>query len=250
MPRTIRLISALALLAFAVSTTDRRTVAAQAQGSGVRPASGNRIYLVQMADLPAGSYTGGVAGLPATKAPRGAKIDPNSPEVIGYGAFLQAQHDQTLAQVGGARKVYDYMYSFNGFAAELSEAQADALGGAPGVVAVTKDELRAGDTSSTRRSGITNQRPLGSDGGSPMRGGHHIRHHRPDRPEHPSFSDRRARNGSQATLSYQQIPSCFGQCPRDVPASKCNRRSSAQQFSAAWKRGPSGASGSSRTARL
>lgn len=59
---------------------------------------------------------------------------------------LRTYRPRRIRSVGG-RKVYDY--SFNGFAAELTEAQAQALRGVPGVVAVTKDELRMVDTSST-----------------------------------------------------------------------------------------------------
>ena len=109
----------------------------------------SKLYIVQMADAPVVAYTGGISGLKATRPNRGQKIDPNSPDVVRYAAFLTAKHDDALLRVGGARKAYSYKFSFNGFAAELSEAQADALRSLPGVLSVSKDELRDVDTSTT-----------------------------------------------------------------------------------------------------
>ena len=126
--RRIRLVTALALVAFAVNPPPATRVSAQGQAqepgqrlTGRTASRNNSVYIVQMVEPPAGSYVGGIAGLPATKAPRGAKLDPNNPAVVSYGAFLQGRHDQALARSGG-RKLYDYRYSFNGFAAELTEA--------------------------------------------------------------------------------------------------------------------------------
>src|SRR5262245_30791041 len=101
-----------------------------------------------MSDLPVVSYEGGVAGLPATKPGRGQKIDPNDSNVSGYASYLDGHHARTAGAVG-SRKVYDYRYSFNGFATELSDAQASALASVPGVLTVTKDEVLSSDTSST-----------------------------------------------------------------------------------------------------
>ena len=109
--RIIRLVIALAVVAVvadprflplaAQSPEPQAPEQTQDDGVRVRAAARNNIYIVQMADVPAGSYTGGVAGLPATKAPRGQKLDPNSPAVVGYGTFLRGRHDQALARVGG-----------------------------------------------------------------------------------------------------------------------------------------------------
>lgn len=109
----------------------------------------NSIYLVQMIDAPASSYIGGAAGLRRTKPARGQKLDADSADVQAYAAYLSARHDETLGRVGGRRKLYDYQYIFNGFAAELTPDQAAALKRAPGVLDVTKDTLRFADTSST-----------------------------------------------------------------------------------------------------
>ena len=78
MTRLIRFIAAVALVGLATFDSTQPIVLAQApQAAGPQTAgpadgraSANGIYIVQMDDLPAGSYTGGVAGLPATKASR------------------------------------------------------------------------------------------------------------------------------------------------------------------------------------
>lgn len=117
-------------------------------GNAGRAQESNKLYVVQMVELPVSSYTGGITGFAATKPPRGRKINRIDPAVIAYVGYLEARHNEALARVGG-RKVYDYTYSYNGFAAELSAAQAEALRTVNGVLSVTKDELQTADTSST-----------------------------------------------------------------------------------------------------
>ena len=78
----------------------------------------------------------------------GQKVDA-IPRAQRYIAHLRGDHDTALAQVGGAEKVYDYSVSYNGFAAELTEAQASKLEKVPGVLAVTEDALLQPDTSHT-----------------------------------------------------------------------------------------------------
>ncbi len=104
-----------------------------------------------MAELPVGSYTGGIPGFAATKPARGQKLNPNNNNVISYAGHLDNRHAQALNQIGGGRKLYDYRFSFNGFAAELTEGQADALRGVTGVLSVTTDELVTSVTASTPR---------------------------------------------------------------------------------------------------
>src|SRR5688500_4890104 len=90
-------------------------------------------YIVQLADDPAVAYQGGVAGLNATAPAKGQKLDPNSNEVKKYLAYLNGKHADAAAAVG-AEKFYDYAYSFNGFAAKMSEVQATKLASLTGVV--------------------------------------------------------------------------------------------------------------------
>jgi hypothetical protein len=113
-----------------------------------RSRSSNR-YIVRMAELPVSSYDGSVPSLPATRPQRGQKIDRDAAAVVGYAGYLDNRHDDVLKRVGGGRKLYDYRYSFNGFTAELTDAQADALKSTGDVLSVTKDELQHADTSFT-----------------------------------------------------------------------------------------------------
>jgi len=112
-------------------------------------AEGSSTYIVQMLQRPAVAYQGGIAGFPATKPAKGSKIDPNAADVTKYVGYLKTKHDDSLAKVGGGQKIYDYGISYNGYAAKLTEAQADALKYQKDVVAVTPDELVTVDTATT-----------------------------------------------------------------------------------------------------
>ena len=201
----------------------------------------SKLYIVQMADAPVVAYSGGVAGLRATRPNRGQKIDPTSPEVVRYADFLTAKHDDALRRVGGARKAYSYKFSFNGFAAELSPAQVDALRALPGVLSVQKDEARTVDTSSTPAFlGLSGAGGVWAQAGAT---GENVIIGIVDSgfwPESLSFSDRTGTNGNatkDGKLSYQQIPGWHGRCvPGDAfNASHCNQKViGAQYFNAGW----------------
>lgn len=102
------------------------------------------IYIVLMADDPAASYEGDVDDLPATRPEVDERFDRRSPEVVRYASHLVATHGSALEDAGVAStaRLYDYVYSTNGFAAELTSEEATRLASAPGVVAVMSDELR------------------------------------------------------------------------------------------------------------
>jgi subtilisin family serine protease len=108
-----------------------------------------KTYVVQMALDPVVSYQGNVAGLPATKPKRGEKIDPRSAAVGRYVDRVRGRHNEALRKVGASKKLYDYAYSFDGFAARLTQSQAAQLRAMPEVVAVTEDRKVSTQTSST-----------------------------------------------------------------------------------------------------
>jgi subtilisin family serine protease len=108
-----------------------------------------KTYIVQMKSAPLATYEGGEAGLAATKAAPGAKFSRQSPAAQKYAAHLRTQQDQALASVGGGTKVYSYDVVFNGFAAELSTAQAEALRARSDVLNVWEDERQKPQTNST-----------------------------------------------------------------------------------------------------
>jgi subtilisin family serine protease len=241
--RIFRLAAALAVVAAAIQVP-AHIQAQDAQGSiRAEARRTNSLYIVQLAEFPVVAYTGGVPGFAATKAPRGQKINPNNPNVIGYAGYLDARHEAVLGRVGG-RKVYDYRYSFNGFAAELTEGQAQALRAVEGVVAVTKDVLHDADTSSTPAFlGLDAPGGLWAALGGAKKAGDGIVIGVIDSgiwPESLSFSDRIGTNGNaskEGKLDYQQLPGWHGKCtPGEAfNASLCNHKLiGAQHFNGAW----------------
>ncbi len=195
----------------------------------------NNAYIVQLAEQPVAAYTGGIAGYAATKPRKGQKINPNDPQVSRYMGYLATRQDSLLGAAGGGKKLYNYGYVFNGFAAELSEAQAQKLAQMPGVLAVTKDEIRKLDTASTPAFlGLTGNSGFWATKAK----GENVVIGIVDSgiwPEHPSFSDRTGSNGNgtqDGKLDYQQIPGWNGKCtPGEAfTASDCNQKLIGAQF--------------------
>ncbi len=243
MTRAMR-ISMLVAIAVVLAVTPvfagQRDWNGDAKAPAANGASG--VYIVQMLQPPVVAYDGNIPGYEATRPAPGEKINPNSAKVRRYASFLQGRHDNALQSVGGGRKLYNYVYTFNGFAAELSSAQANDLAAQPDVVAVSKDYLMQLDTSSTPtflgltapgglwEMGVTGEDVIIGivDGGV--------------WPEHPSFSDRTApRPGAnpndQGKLDYRQIPGWHGRCVpgEEFNASNCNHKLiGAQYYNAGW----------------
>ena len=108
------------------------------------------LYIVQMSELPAIAYEGQRSGYQATKPAKGKKLNPNSAHVKRYVERLAADHGDALQSVGAAgRKIYDYRYSFNGFAAKLTSAQVEALKARGDVVQVWENEYRQPNTNTS-----------------------------------------------------------------------------------------------------
>ncbi len=196
-------------------------------------AAANDIYIVQMVGNPVGAYEGEVAGLPATRPQAGANIDLNSPAVNGYANHLRQQQNDAVASVG-ATKIYSYVYAFNGFAAEMSEADAAKLRQNPNVVAVTKNEMVSVDTSSTPDFlGLTARKGLWAKLGG-VRPGLGLPRPGPGEnivigiidsgfwPEHPSFTDRNAANKFMYAPLAGWTPFC--QVGEQFTAANCNRK--------------------------
>lgn len=197
---------------------------------------------------PAVAYTGGVPGIAATKPAKGEKIDPTSPNVVKYVGYLSSKHDAALGKVGGGQKLYDYSYSYDGFAAKLTDGQAAKLESQPGVLAVTKDELQTMDTSSTPAFlGLDAPGGLWSQLGGPdgdkkgVGAGENVIIGVVDSgiwPESKSFSDRNA----SGQLVYQSIRGFHGRCESTETvtdgswdANLCGKKIvAARHFDAAW----------------
>jgi len=208
------------------------------------PVAAKRLYIVQMKQAPVAGYTGGISGYAATKPAKGRKLDSTAPAVTKYADYLTARHDAKLAAVGG-RKAYSYRYVFNGFAAELSDAQAAKLAADPDVVAVTKDTIAKLDTVSTPAflglnapggiwsvlSGNANGDPIRANGPNSGGAGEGVVVGIIDSgiwPENASFSDRDA----DGKLVFQQLPGWNGKCvPGEAfTASDCNQKLISAQY--------------------
>lgn len=105
-------------------------------GKGPETDSPNGVYIVEMVNAPVVAYQGNIDGYKATKPKRNQKIDPNDADVQNYVSYLVGKHDEALDKVGGGQKLYDYVYSYNGFAAKLSLEQANKMAAVEGVLAV------------------------------------------------------------------------------------------------------------------
>jgi subtilisin family serine protease len=249
MKRLTRVIAMLALALSAVEGGNDRVLAqgpdrdsAATKTRGSRSRASNKLYIVRMAELPVALYDGGLASYPATRPPRGEKLDPESPNASRYASYLDGRHSQVLNRVGG-RKVYDLRYTYNGFVAELSESQAERMKFQAGVLSVTKDELQYANTSTTPTFlGLTAPGGLWDRLGGVDDAGEDIVIGVIDSgvwPEHPSFSDRTEtkRHGKKNRKTYDRLKGWHGKCQvgESFPASKCNNKLiGARYYNAAW----------------
>jgi subtilisin family serine protease len=201
------------------------------------------VYLVQLIDAPVVAYEGDITGLKATKPAKGEKINPNKQDVIKYVGYLDGKHNEVLQKVGG-KKLYDYRYTFNGFAAELTAPQAAKMASLPEVVAIERDQLMQMDTATTPDFlGLTAEGGLWEQLGGVGASGEDVIIGIVDSgiwPESMSFSDRTGTNGNNTQddkLDYQQIPGWHGKCtPGEAfPASLCNQKLiGAQYYNSGW----------------
>lgn len=239
------LLAGAGMALYAQSSDDSPSNNASANSSAKKLKNG--VYIVQMLEAPAATYKGGVAGYKATASKPGQKIDPLSPDVVKYVSYLTGKHDAVLRNVGNASKLYSYAFTFNGFAAKLTDAQAAAMATQDGVVAVSNDELMTADTASTPAFlGLSNPGGLWDQLGGPTGGknaagaGEGMIVGVIDTgvwPESLSFSDRDA-NGK---LVYQQLPGWHGACEANGKtdgtwnANLCNQKLiGARHYNAAW----------------
>ncbi|MDQ3385453.1 MAG: S8 family serine peptidase [Actinomycetota bacterium] len=195
-------------------------VAAAGPGAGPEAAT-TSTYIVQLDELPAVAYEGGTPGLAATRPARGQKIAPGSARVRAYTDHLKRRHDAVLRAVGG-EKLYDYTFTYNGFAARMTGAAAARLRSVPGVVAVEKDRLAKIETSSTPAFlGLSEPGGLWADLGGVGSAGEDVIVGVVDTgiwPEHPSFSDQhdlvfRTGSSGKRNLAYDEPPASWtGTC--------------------------------------
>ena len=187
--KTFLLSASCLLLVFAGVTNGAGTPDIQIQPMPDKSAiRSTGIYIVQLKGDPVVSYEGDINGYEATNPGKGKKINPNSAHVKKYVKHLETMQDQAIDSVG-ASKVYNYRYSLNGFAARMTEADAEALRARGDVINVWKDEIRQIETNtSPTYIGITEGGEAWSKGNT----GEDVVIGIIDTgvwPEHPSFAD-------------------------------------------------------------
>lgn len=106
-------------------------------------------YVVRLDDAPVATYKGGVSGLAKTKPAAGAKLDRKSTAVASYRSFLSTERQRVMKTAGVTSTLYNYSFAFNGFAADLSADQVQALAHTKGVLSVTKQKRYQVDTIQT-----------------------------------------------------------------------------------------------------
>jgi subtilisin family serine protease len=195
-----------------------------------------KTYVVWMDGDPLVAYDGDIKGLKATRPGKGKKLNPKSKAVINYQAHLHARQNAAMQGVGigSSKKLYNYSVTFNGFAAKMTDAQAEQLRASADVRSVVEDRKYRFNTVSTpeflglRDSGSAWD--LGYQGEDVVIG-------IMDSgiwPENPSFSDRTGTNpnGKPGKLDYHQIPGWNGKCVpgEDFNASHCNQKLIAAQW--------------------
>ena len=107
---------AILLVGIAAVVAVTATFVTSAQAAENPTATPSETYIVQLAEAPIASYTGGVPGLAATKPARGKKVDTRSTAANAYRAHLTAQRGTVLRQAGLAARgtVYTYDVALNG----------------------------------------------------------------------------------------------------------------------------------------
>ncbi|BBC34810.1 hypothetical protein SGFS_061040 [Streptomyces graminofaciens] len=114
---------------------------AQADPTDSGQSYGADTYIVKLSEAPVAAYEGGLPRLKRTAPVQGGRLDADSKAVDAYLRHLDTRRDKVLDAVPGVRPLYDYAYTFNGFAAELTAKQAAKLAVTPGVVSLTRNTV-------------------------------------------------------------------------------------------------------------
>jgi subtilisin family serine protease len=194
------------------------------------------LYIVRLNRMPVSSYRGGIAGHPAT-SPRGkGHIKTASAAVQKYVKFLNAEQAKVLKSLSAKTKktyktLYNYRYSFPGFAVRLTGREAALLRATRGVFSVRKSEMRQIHTDNSPdflgltapSVGLWNR--LGGQG----RAGNGVIVGVIDTgiwPEHPSFSDRTLNRAGQSRVVYRRPAGWGGKCQagEEFRPSMCNNK--------------------------
>jgi subtilisin family serine protease len=194
-----------------------------------------RSYIVQLSDKPVATYSGGLPGLAATQPPAGQRLDVDASMVQDYIQYLDTQRASVIGSVAAANITHQYTVVFNGFAAQLTDAEVRALKKNAGVATITADAILQPDTSYTPQFiGLDQAGGLWQQLGGQGAAGENIVIGIVDSgiwPENPSFADRVDANGvpshSGASVVYGAAPVTWkGLCVigEGFSGSNCNNK--------------------------
>lgn len=151
-------VAVVALLVAGAGQAPGRAGQAAAAWAGSAAGDGaTRSYLVQLAENPVASYDGRVAGIPATRPKAGTRLRADATGTGAYRAHLTERRSGILGAVGipGDRVKASYDTVFNGFAADLTDAEVAELNRTPGVWRVFEDRpVEAASNHSPRQLGL------------------------------------------------------------------------------------------------
>ncbi len=105
-------------------------------------------YVAILREPAATSYTGGVAGLAATKAGRGGRFDARSAKVEKYSTYLTGRQDSVAGSIGATVMSRSTLAS-NAFTARLTSKQATELSASRNVLMLVEDTAFKLDTWNT-----------------------------------------------------------------------------------------------------
>lgn len=195
-----------------------------------------RPYIVELADKPIASYSGGIDGMPATQPAAGQRLDLASADVQLYNGYLENKQQVVLQAVSSAPVLHNYSVVLNGFAAMLTDAEVRTLMQRTDVAAVTPDVPRQLNTVSTHSFlGLDKPDGLWSKLGGKNGAGEGVIIGIVDSgvwPESPSFADRVDSQGKPTfdnggALVYDAAPSGWkGECETGEgwTAGHCNNK--------------------------
>ncbi|SFL84881.1 S8 family peptidase [Rugamonas rubra] len=205
-----------------------------------------RPYIIQLADQPVASYTGGVVGLKATQPGAGQRLNLAAADVQLYSDYLGQKQSAVKAVVAAAPILYDYKVVLNGFAALLTDSEAQQLKANSAVASVVADTPRALQTSYTPSFlGLDQPGGLWSQLGGKEHAGENVVIGIIDGgvwPENPAYADRVDGNGTptfdnSGTLAYTAPLNWHGACDSGEgfgPANCNNKLIGARFFDAAF----------------
>ena len=140
-------------------------------------------YIVMTKGAPLARYTGGVKGIARTKPLAGHKLNVRSQASRQYRGHLLSKHRSVLARAGVSAKAksHDYSVAFNGFVAELTEAEVVKLGKTPASSRSGRTRSSRSTPSRPRSSSASTARTAPGNSSSanrPRRAGDHRGRHR------------------------------------------------------------------------